>query len=87
MADGFGIVMAEMELPGGIKFKGGKIFVVLTALTTLGGKSRDVKDIQKEIKDAIDEQNKSSTDRMTLMEEIAEIEKQEGMRTNGRKKE
>ena len=27
----------EMELPGGIKFKGGKIFVVLTALTTLGG--------------------------------------------------
>ena len=57
------------------------------ALTTLGGKSRDVKDIQKEIKDAIDEQNKSSTDRMTLMEEIAEIEKQEGMRTNGRKKE
>ena len=26
-----------MELPGGIKFKGGKIFVVLTALTTLGG--------------------------------------------------
>ena len=29
--------MAEVELPGGIKFKGGKIFVVITALTTLGG--------------------------------------------------
>ena len=57
------------------------------ALTTLGGKSRDVKDIQKEIKEEMEAQNKSSTDRMTLMEEIAEIEKQEGMRTNGRKKE
>ena len=31
-----GIVMAEMEFAG-LKFKGGKIFVVLTALTTLGG--------------------------------------------------
>ena len=29
--------MAEVELPGGIKFKGGKIFVILTALTTAGG--------------------------------------------------
>ena len=29
--------MAEVELPGGIKFKGGKIFVIITALTTLGG--------------------------------------------------
>ena len=29
--------MAELELPGGIKFKGGKIFLVLTALSTLGG--------------------------------------------------
>ena len=29
--------MAELELPGGLKFKGGKIFVVLTALSTLGG--------------------------------------------------
>jgi len=28
--------MAEMEFAG-LKFKGGKIFVVLTALTTLGG--------------------------------------------------
>jgi BMFP domain-containing protein YqiC len=36
MADGFGIVMAELEFAG-LKFKGGKIFVVLTALTTLGG--------------------------------------------------
>ena len=36
MADGFGVAMAEMEFAG-IKFKGGKIFVVLTALTTLGG--------------------------------------------------
>ena len=36
MADGFGVVMAEMEFAG-IKFKGGKIFVILTALTTLGG--------------------------------------------------
>ena len=37
MADGFGIIMAELELPGGIKFKGGKIFVILTALSTLIG--------------------------------------------------
>ena len=30
------IIMAtEMELPGGIKFKGGKIFAVITALSTL----------------------------------------------------
>ena len=29
--------MAEVELPGGIKFKGGKIIVIITALTTLGG--------------------------------------------------
>ena len=29
--------MAELELPGGIKFKGGKIFVIITALTTLIG--------------------------------------------------
>jgi len=36
MADGFGIAMAEVEFAG-LKFKGGKIFVVLTALTTLGG--------------------------------------------------
>ena len=36
MADGFGVAMAEMEFAG-LKFKGGKIFVVLTALTTLGG--------------------------------------------------
>ena len=36
MADGFGVIMAEMEFAG-IKFKGGKIFVILTALTTLGG--------------------------------------------------
>ena len=36
MADGFGIIMAELEFAG-LKFKGGKIFVVLTALTTLGG--------------------------------------------------
>ena len=28
--------MAEVEV-GGIKFRGGKIFVILTALTTLGG--------------------------------------------------
>ena len=37
MADGFGLIMAELELPGGIKFKGGKIFVILTALSTLIG--------------------------------------------------
>ena len=36
MADGFGIAMAEVEFAG-IKFKGGRIFVILTALTTLGG--------------------------------------------------
>ena len=36
MADGFGVAMAEMEFAG-IKFKGGKIFVILTALTTAGG--------------------------------------------------
>jgi acyl transferase domain-containing protein len=36
MADGFGVVMAEMEFAG-LKFKGGKIFVVLTALGTLMG--------------------------------------------------
>ena len=36
MADGFGIAMAEVEFAG-LKFKGGKIFVILTALTTLGG--------------------------------------------------
>ena len=36
MADGFGIVMAEIDV-GGVKFKGGKIFVILTALTTAGG--------------------------------------------------
>ena len=36
MATNFGIVMAEMEFAG-VKFKGGKIFVILTALTTLGG--------------------------------------------------
>ena len=29
--------MAELELPGGIKFKGGKIVVIITALTTLIG--------------------------------------------------
>mgnify|MGYP003135801522 CR=1 FL=1 len=36
MADGFGVVMAEMEFAG-VKFKGGKIFVIITALTTLAG--------------------------------------------------
>ena len=36
MADGFGIAMAEVEFAG-LKFKGGKIFVIITALTTLGG--------------------------------------------------
>ena len=36
MADGFGIAMAEVEFAG-MKFKGGRIFVILTALTTLGG--------------------------------------------------
>jgi uncharacterized protein YoxC len=36
MADGFGIVMAELEFAG-LKFKGGKIFVILTALGTLMG--------------------------------------------------
>jgi hypothetical protein len=36
MADGFGIVMAEIDV-GGVKFKGGKIFVIITALTTAGG--------------------------------------------------
>ena len=36
MATNFGIAMAEMEFAG-VKFKGGKIFVILTALTTLGG--------------------------------------------------
>ena len=36
MADGFGVAMAEVEFAG-LKFKGGKIFVILTALTTLGG--------------------------------------------------
>jgi uncharacterized protein YoxC len=36
MADGFGIIMAEIDV-GGVKFKGGKIFVILTALTTAGG--------------------------------------------------
>jgi len=36
MADGFGLVMAELEFAGA-KFRGGKIFVILTALTTLGG--------------------------------------------------
>ena len=36
MADGFGIVMAELEFAG-LKFKGGKIVVVLTALGTLLG--------------------------------------------------
>ena len=36
MADGFGIVMAELEFAG-VKFKGGKIFVILTALGTLMG--------------------------------------------------
>ena len=36
MADGFGIVMAEVEF-GGVKFRGGKIFIILTALSTLGG--------------------------------------------------
>tara|TARA_B100000029_G_scaffold181816_1_gene179471 strand:- start:784 stop:1287 length:504 start_codon:yes stop_codon:yes gene_type:complete len=36
MADGFGIIMAEIDV-GGVKFKGGKIFAILTALTTAGG--------------------------------------------------
>jgi len=36
MADGFGLAMAELEFAGA-KFRGGKIFVILTALTTLGG--------------------------------------------------
>jgi uncharacterized protein YoxC len=36
MADGFGIAMAEVEFAG-LKFKGGKIFVILTALGTLMG--------------------------------------------------
>ena len=36
MATNFGIAMAEMEFAG-LKFKGGKIFVVLTALGTLLG--------------------------------------------------
>jgi len=36
MADGFGVAMAELEFAGA-KFRGGKIFVILTALTTLGG--------------------------------------------------
>ena len=29
--------MAELELPGGFKFKGGKIFAIITALTTFVG--------------------------------------------------
>jgi DNA anti-recombination protein RmuC len=36
MASNFGIIMAEIDV-GGIKFKGGKIFVVLTILSTLAG--------------------------------------------------
>ena len=36
MANNFGIAMAELDV-GGIKFRGGKIFVILTALTTAGG--------------------------------------------------
>jgi len=36
MADGIGVIMAEMEFAG-VKFKGGKIFVIITALTTLAG--------------------------------------------------
>ena len=36
MADGFGIAMAEVEFAG-LKFKGGKIFVILTALGPLMG--------------------------------------------------
>ena len=36
MADGFGIIMAEIDVAG-IKFKGGKIFVILTILSTLVG--------------------------------------------------
>ena len=36
MADGFGIAMAEVEFAG-LKFKGGKIFIILTALGTLMG--------------------------------------------------
>ena len=36
MADGFGLAMAELEFAGA-KFRGGKIFVILTALTTLVG--------------------------------------------------
>jgi len=36
MADGFGVIMAELDV-GGIKFRGGKIFIILTALTTAGG--------------------------------------------------
>ena len=47
------------------------------ALTTLGGKSRDVKDIQKEIKEEMEAQNKSSTDRMSLEQEILKHTKDE----------
>ena len=47
------------------------------ALATLGGKSRDVKDIQKEIKEEMEAQNKSSTDRMSLEQEILKHTKDE----------
>ena len=53
------------------------------ALAKLGGKARDVKDIQKDIKSQIDEQNKSSANRIALAQEIANIEEQSGMRING----
>ena len=52
--------MAELELPGGIKFKGGKIFLVLTALSTLGGVMwggfefyKDYLDMKEQIQDYV----------------------------------
>ena len=48
MADGFGIVMAELEFAG-VKFKGGKIFVILTALGTLMGGAWGVFEFYKTI--------------------------------------
>ena len=50
MADGFGVVMAEMEFAG-LKFKGGKIFVVLTALGTLMGGAWGVFEFYKDYMD------------------------------------
>ena len=55
MATNFGIAMAEMEFAG-LKFKGGKIFVVLTALGTLLGGAWGVFEFYKDylnMKDSI----------------------------------